>query len=55
MRNILTEKEMISIIEDGKIGECNPDEKKQVMEFAFGQEFMSSNDKGALKDYPVID
>tara|TARA_R110000787_G_C13132216_1_gene416232 strand:+ start:377 stop:544 length:168 start_codon:yes stop_codon:yes gene_type:complete len=47
----LTEKQMIKIIKDKKITSCSKEEQKQVMAFAFGQKFMSSNDKGKLKKY----
>ena len=48
---MLTEKQMIDILENKKINECTDDEKKQVFNFAFGEEFMESKDKGQLKEY----
>ena len=47
----MTEAEMIAIIKGNRIGECSPEEKEQVMAFAFGGEFMASEDKGTLKEY----
>lgn len=48
---MMTEAEMIAVIKGNRISECSPEEKAQVMAFAFGDEFMSSEDKGALKEY----
>lgn len=45
----LTEEQMISILKNGTIKECSEEHKRQVMDFAFGEEFMESEDKGALK------
>ena len=47
----LNEKQMIKIIEDKTIDNCNKDEVKQIMNFLFGKEFMESNDKGEIKTY----
>ena len=47
----LTEEAMIKIIKDKKINTCTSEERKQIMEFAFGKKFMASNDKGKLKKY----
>jgi hypothetical protein len=47
----LTEKEIIKIIEDKKINECSPKQKAQVMDFAFGGEFMADNNKGSKRKY----
>ena len=41
----LTEKEMIEIINNKTIANCSEEEKKQVMVFAFGEEFMVSKSK----------
>tara|TARA_R100001460_G_scaffold35483_6_gene68240 strand:- start:1977 stop:2135 length:159 start_codon:yes stop_codon:yes gene_type:complete len=49
--NKLTEKEMITIIKEKKIDKCSDHERSQVMAFAFGEEFVESNDKGARKTY----
>ena len=46
---------MIYILENKKINECNEDEKKQVFNFAFGEKFMESNDKGTLKEYEILE
>jgi hypothetical protein len=48
---LLTEKQIIDILDNKKINECTEKEKAQVMAYAFGEEFMQSNDKGALKEY----
>jgi hypothetical protein len=45
----LTEKQMIAIIKEKRISECNKSEKEQVMAFAFGENYMKANDKGAKK------
>ena len=47
----LTEKEMIKIIADKKISECSPEQKAQVMAFAFGDEFMADDNKGSKRKY----
>tara|TARA_R100000781_G_scaffold110750_1_gene76444 strand:- start:469 stop:642 length:174 start_codon:yes stop_codon:yes gene_type:complete len=47
----LTEEAMIKIIKDKKINTCTSEERKEIMEFAFGKKFMASNDKGKLKKY----
>jgi len=48
-QNKLTEEQMISILENNQIDQCSEDQRRQVMNFAFGEEFMASNDKGTLK------
>ena len=50
----LTEKQIINILDNKLIDTCNEEEKKQVFNFAFGDEFMKSKDKGTLKKYEVI-
>ena len=47
----LTEKQIIHILDNKLIDTCNEEEKKQVFNFAFGDEFMESKDKGTLKEY----
>jgi len=47
----LTEKEILNILENNLIDQCNEQEKKQVYVFAFGEEFMASDDKGSRKEY----
>ena len=47
----LTEKQILTILENNLIKECNEQEKAQVYAYAFGKEFMASNDKGTLKEY----
>ena len=49
--NTLTEEQLLDIIKNKKISECSSAEKEQVMEFAFGAEYMASNDKGKRKQY----
>ena len=48
---ILTEKQIINILDNKLIDTCNEEERKQVFNFAFGEEFMESKDKGELKEY----
>ena len=43
----LTEKEMIAIIKQKRILNCTKEEKEQVMNFAFGEDYMASDKKGA--------
>jgi|TARA_R110000796_G_scaffold223156_1_gene339409 hypothetical protein len=47
----LTENKMIDIIKSNKINLCTKEEQKQIMCFAFGEKYISSNDKGSLKKY----
>tara|TARA_R110002124_G_scaffold253391_1_gene418825 strand:+ start:817 stop:987 length:171 start_codon:yes stop_codon:yes gene_type:complete len=47
----LTDEQIAYIIDNKLITECTADEKAQVNEFAFGDEFISSTDKGTLKEY----
>ena len=49
----LSKQQMIKIIKDKAIDNCNEDEVKQIMNFLFGKEFMESNDKGEVKTYEV--
>ena len=49
----LTEKQIINIVNKGFIDTCNEEEKKQVFNFVFGEDFMESVDKGKLKKYEV--
>tara|TARA_Y100000310_G_scaffold282046_1_gene303009 strand:+ start:291 stop:419 length:129 start_codon:yes stop_codon:yes gene_type:complete len=42
---------MIDILENKKFNQLTEDEMSQVHNFAFGEEFMKSNDKGTLKEY----
>ena len=41
----LTEKQMITIIKEKRITNCTKEEKEQVMNFAFGEDFMNSDDR----------
>ena len=47
----LTQGQMIFILKNNLIDTCTKKEKKQVFNFAFGEEFMESKDKGELKEY----
>ena len=47
----LTEKEIIYILENKLISKCNKEEKKQVFNYAFGEEFMKSKNKGSKVIY----
>lgn len=47
----LTEKKIIEILENNLIENCTKSEKSQVFKYAFGEEFMDSDDKGTLKQY----
>ena len=49
----LTEKQIINILDNKLIDTCNEEERKQVFNFAFGDEFMKSKDKGIL--YCLVD
>ena len=47
----LTEKQMIAILKNNLIETCSPGERIQIFNFAFGKEFIESEDKGRLKEY----
>lgn len=47
----LTEAQILKIVKDKSIGKCSDEEKAQVFSFMFGDDYMKSNDKGAIKDY----
>lgn len=47
----LTEKQILNILENNLIDKCTKEEKAQVYDFAFGEEFMASDDKGSRKQY----
>ena len=47
----LTTAQMVEILKANKISECTPEQKEQVMAFAFGQEFIESDNKGDIKTY----
>ena len=51
---MLTEKQMIIIIENKQMDQCTDEEKAQVMPFAFGDEFMASEGKGDKKTYKPL-
>ena len=47
----MTETQMIEIMRNGTITKCNKAQVKEIMNFAFGNEFMKSKDKGEIKTY----
>ena len=47
----LTQGQMIFILKNNLIDTCTEEEKKQVFNLAFGEEFMKSEDKGRVKEY----
>ena len=47
----LTQGQMIFILKNNLIDTCDEEEKRQVFNFAFDEEFMESEDKGRLKQY----
>ena len=47
----LTQGQMIFILKNNLMDTCTEEEKKQVFNFAFGEEFMKSEDKGRVKEY----
>ena len=51
MTKKMTQKQIINILKNNLIDTCNEEEKRQVFNFAFGEEFMESEDKGKLKKY----
>ena len=51
----LTEKEMIKIIDNKEIDNCSPEEKDQILDFAFGPLFVSSPEKGEIFQYDEFD
>ena len=51
MKKLLTEQEMISILKSKTIKEQTKLHQAQIMRFAFGDDFIASNDKGAKKTY----
>jgi hypothetical protein len=48
---MLTVKQMKAIMKDGTIDKQSKVHKKQIFAFAFGGKFMSSKDKGTIKQY----
>ena len=49
--NKLTIKQMMHIFDNGLIETCSEEEKDQVNRFAFGDDFMDSDDKGSSYQY----
>ena len=47
----LTETEILAIQAEGRINECTDEEKAQVFKFFFGEDYIASDDKGAIKEY----
>ena len=50
----LTEKQMIKALKTKTTSLYNREERRQIMNFAFGEEFMESKDKGELKKYEEV-
>ena len=51
MKHKLTEQEMAKIIKEKTISEQSEEVRKQVMAFAFGDDFMASENKGDKTQY----
>ena len=49
----LTETQILEIVDNKQISECSADHKAQVMAFMFGEEYITSDDKGAKRKYRV--
>jgi hypothetical protein len=51
----LSEKQMIDIIKNKSINKCSKDERMQIMNFAFGEDYMKQplNKKGRRKSYEI--
>jgi len=49
----LTEKQMLEIQAEGRIDKCTKEEKKQIFNFFFGEDYMESDDKGSLKLFDI--
>ena len=47
----LTEKQMIAILKNKKINSCTKEQKEQVFNFAFGNEFMEKVSKGEVNKW----
>lgn len=47
----MTETEILTILKNNLIDKCTKEQKRQVMNYAFGEEFIVSKDKGSLKEY----
>ena len=45
----LSANQMIAIMKEGRINQCTKEEKAQVFAFAFGEDYMQSEDKGSKK------
>lgn len=51
MNKKLSEKEIINILENKSINKCSKSQRMQVLSYAFGRDFINSNNKGNLKEY----
>lgn len=47
----MTKAQILTILKNNLIDKCTKEQKKQVMAYAFGEEFIVSKDKGSLKEY----
>ncbi len=50
----LTEKQMIKALQTKTVSKYSKDERRQIMNFAFGEDFMQSENKGELKEYEEV-
>lgn len=44
----MTTEEILNVLENKLIHTCTKEERKEVFDFAFGEQFMQSDDKGEL-------
>lgn len=54
MNKLLTESQMIEILNNKTINEQTALHRRQIMNFAFGEDFMKSDDKGSKKKVKEI-
>jgi hypothetical protein len=47
----LTQKQMVAILKNKKINSCTKEQKEQVFNFAFGNEFMEKVSKGEVSKW----
>ena len=50
----LTETQILEILKNKRISNCTKQEKAQLMAYAFGEEFMASDDKGSKKKVKAL-
>ena len=49
----LSDLELENILDNNLLKYCTEDEKRQVFAYAFGDEYIASEDKGTLKQYEI--